>query len=472
MSGNFGTDFVWGAASSAFQIEGFSTEDGGGPSIWDTFCRVPGKIAYDDNGDIACDSYHRCGEDIGLLKELGVKAYRFSTSWARIDPRADGSWNKEGLAYYDRVVDLCLSSGITPYLTLYHWELPQAAQDRGGWQVRQTAEAFARFAGMMADHFRGRVSHYFTLNEPQCTVALGHQSGVHAPGKQLDTAGQFGVLVNQLLAHGLAQRAIQAADPKALVGIASTGRLCYPETETPENIQAAREATFAATDGDWTFTHHWLLDPICLGRFPDCAGTRLEPLVRAVTPEDMAIMHTVPHMLGYNIYNGHAVRAQGAGYVYAPRWPGFPRTALKWPVTPEVLDWGVRFLQERYGLPGYITENGVSCNDRVFLDGQVHDPDRIDFLARYLACLSRALENGADIRGYFHWALTDNFEWHNGYGERFGLVFMDYPGLRRIPKDSFRWYQQVIRTGNLTLSPGNQSSVSARSPQRPECDLP
>ena len=337
-------------------------------------------------------------------------------------------------------------------MTLYHWELPQAAQNRGGWQTRQTAEAFARYAGMMSDHFRGRVKHYFTLNEPQCTVSLGHQSGVHAPGKQLDLAGQFGVLVNQLLAHGLAQRAIRATDPEAVVGIASTGRLCYPERDTPEDIRAAREATFAVSDDDWAFTHHWLLDPICLGRFPDCGGTALEELVRQVTPEEMDIIHTVPDVLGYNIYNGNAVRADGTGYAYASRYPGFPRTAMKWPVTPEVMNWGVGFLQERYGLPCYITENGLSCNDRVYLDGQVHDADRIDFLARYLTCLGQAVERSMDVRGYFHWSLTDNFEWSNGYGERFGLIYIDYPTGRRIPKDSFRWYGQVARTGSVPQS--------------------
>lgn len=447
----FSKDFLWGAASSAYQIEGFSAEDGGGASIWDTFSHTPGKIAYADNGDTACDSYHRYAEDIALLQELGVGAYRFSASWARIDPNADGSWNREGLAYYDRVVDLCLENGITPYLTLYHWELPQAAQDRGGWQTRQTAEAFGRYAGMMAEHFRGRVRHYFTLNEPQCTVFLGHQSGVHAPGCQLELAGQFQVLVNQLLAHGLAQRAIRIADPGAVVGIASTGRLCYPEQETPEDIQAARDATFAVSDEDWAFTHHWYLDPICLGRFPECAGTELSALVRRVSRADMEIIHTVPHMLGYNIYNGHAVRATQTGFAYTDRYPGFPRTALKWPVTPEVMDWGVRFLQERYALPCYITENGLSCNDRIYLDGHVHDADRIDFLTRYLACLNRAAKNGADIRGYFHWALTDNFEWSNGYGERFGLVYVDYPTLRRIPKDSFRWYQEVVQSGAVPI---------------------
>lgn len=447
MSTAFPKDFLWGAASSAYQIEGYSTADGGGKSIWDTFCHTPGKIAYDDHGDIACDAYHRYAEDIALLKELGAKAYRFSTSWARIDPRADGAWNREGLAYYDRVVDLCLENGIIPYMTLYHWELPQAAEDRGGWRTEETAKAFGRYAGMMAAHFKGRVRHYFTLNEPQCTVSLGHQTGIHAPGLQLDLEGQFNVLVNQLLAHGYAQRAIKTADPEAIVGIASTGRLCYPETEAPENIHAARTATFAVSDGDWTFTHHWLLDPICLGRFPDGPGTRLEALAKAVPSEKMAIIHAVPDILGYNIYNGHAVKVTETGFEYSPRYPGFPRTAMKWPVTPEVLDWGVRFLYERYGIPGYITENGLSCNDRLYLDGKIHDIERVDFLSRYLNALHRSMVGGSDIRGYFQWALTDNFEWNNGYGERFGLVYVDYPTGTRVPKDSFYWYRKVIRTG-------------------------
>ncbi len=449
----FPESFVWGAASSAYQIEGHSTADGGGRSIWDTFCHTPGTIRYDDHGDIACDAYHRYAEDIALLKELGAKAYRFSTSWARIEPNADGVWNEKGLAYYDRLVDACLASGITPYITLYHWELPQAYEDRGSWRSRETAVAFGRYAGMMAAHFRGRVKHYFTLNEPQCTVGLGHDSCEHAPGFRLDRKGLFGVLVNQLLAHGHAQRAIKAADPEARVGIASTGRLCYPEPETPANIDAARKASFAVTDDDWTFTHHWYLDPICLGRFPEAPGTELGRLAKAVSAEDLAIIHTVPDMLGYNIYNGHAVQADHSGFRYVERYPGFPRTAMKWPVTPEVLDWGLRFLHERYQLPGYITENGLSCNDRIFLDGRVHDPDRIDFLARYLRCLGRAVENGADVRGYFQWSLTDNFEWSNGYGERFGLIYIDYPTGNRIPKDSFRWYREVIRTGEVSIHP-------------------
>ena len=297
----FPKEFVWGAASSAYQIEGHSTEKGGGVCIWDTFCQTPGNIYNDDNGDVACDAYHRFAEDIRLLKETGAKAYRFSTSWARLDPNADGHWNEDGIRYYDRVVDECLKQGITPWITLYHWELPQAAQDRGGWQNRRTAEAFGRFAGMMAAHFRGRVKHYFTLNEPQCTVGLGHDACIHAPGVKLDRAGCFGVLVNQLLAHGIAMKTIKALDPEAKVGIASTGRLCYPEFEMPADINAAREATFAVSDNDWEFTHHWYLDPIVLGRFPEAEGTELGRLASQVSPEDMEIIHAVPDFLGYNI---------------------------------------------------------------------------------------------------------------------------------------------------------------------------
>lgn len=445
----FPKDFLWGAASSAYQIEGYSLEDGGGASIWDTFAHTPGKIAYEDNGDIACDSYHRYEEDLELLKELGVKAYRFSTSWARIDPHADGCWNQAGIAYYDKIVDGCLARGIEPYITLYHWELPQSAEDRGGWRNEETAYAFGRFAKMMAEHFKGRVKNYFTLNEPQCTTSLGHQQGIHAPGLKMDLQTQFRVHVHQMIAHGLAQRAIKETDPTAIVGIASTGNLCYPETDA--DIEAARKATFATAEEFWIFTHQWLLDPICLGRFPDCAGTALEPLVRTVSAEQLEIIHTVPDILGFNVYNGHAIRASGDGFEYVAKYPGYPRTALKWPVTPEVLDYGMRFLHERYGKPMYITENGLSCNDKIYLDGRVHDLNRIDFLARYLTCLNQAIENGADIRGFFHWALTDNFEWHSGFGERFGLVFVDYPTVTRIPKDSFHWYKEVIRTGNVSF---------------------
>lgn len=440
----FPENFIWGAASSAYQIEGHSTADGGGLSIWDTFSHTPGNIDYGDTGDIACDAYHRYAEDIALLKATGASAYRFSTSWARVDPKADGTWNEAGLAYYDAVVNCCIENGLTPYMTLYHWELPQSAQDRGGWLNSETPLAFARYAGMMAEHFKGRVKNYFTLNEPQCTVSMGHKDALHAPGLKLGIEELFICWKHQLLAHGHAQRAIKAADSEAIVGLASTGQLCYPENETEADIAAARKATFETNPG-WLFSHHWLLDPICLGSFPQCDDEVLSSLAKAVTTEEMEIIHTVPDILGYNIYNGHEVRATADGFGQVLRYPGFPRTGIKWPVSEKVLDWGVRFLSERYGIPAFISENGLSCNDKIYLDGKVHDADRIDFLARYLSCLSRAIENGANMIGYFHWSLTDNFEWHNGYGERFGLIYIDYPSQKRILKDSYYWYSKLIK---------------------------
>lgn len=437
---------MWGAASSAYQIEGYSRSDGGGESVWDAFCRKKGAIANGESGAVACDAYHRFEEDLDILTQLGVRHYRFSTSWARVDPLGDGTWNPAGLAYYDRVVDACLERGITPWVTLYHWELPQAAEERGGWLAPETAQAFARFAGMMAGRFNGRVKHYFTLNEAQIVLKLGYAQGVHAPGKQYEPPQLARCWKHLLMAHGLAARAVRQAAPGAQVGIASTGRLCYPHT--PADRRASAKAAFAMPDEDWMFTHSCVLDPVCLGGISP-EGPQLAALVREVTAREWEVIHAVPDMIGVNSYNGSEVAAGADGApVYLPRCPGFPRTALKWPITPEIMEYGYEDLYERYRLPLYVTECGLSCNDRVFLDGEVHDPDRIDFLTRYLSALGRGAEK-ADIRGFFHWSLTDNFEWHSGYGERFGLVYVDYSSQRRVLKDSARWYAGVVRANGL-----------------------
>ena len=440
----FPRGFLWGAASAAPQIEGYSTADGGGASVWDIYSHTPGKIDFGENGDVACDSYHRYAEDAALAANLGADVYRFSVSWARCDPLGDGNWNKAGFEYYGRVADECLRRGVQPVVTLYHWELPQAAEEHGGWLVPETAEAFARFAGRMAEYLRGRVKLYFTLNEPQCTVTMSYGDGSHAPGRVLDKAGQFRVLVNQQLAHGLAMRAVKAADPDCTVGIVSTGRHCFPDSESPEDIAAARLAGFDLAGGDPLFTHNWLLDPIFYGSYPDCEGTEWAELAASVTPRELEIIHCPPEAIGYNIYHGKRVRAAGGGYEFVPEYPGFPRTSLGWPITPEALDWSVRYLYERYPVPTYIAENGLACADVVSLDGRVHDPQRIDFLARYLAALSRAAAGGVDLRGWLHWSLTDNFEWSNGYYPRFGLVYCDYRTGERIPKDSYYWLRELI----------------------------
>ena len=444
----FCEDFVWGAASSAYQTEGYPTADGGGESVWDVFCRAPGAIANGDDGSVACDGYHRFEEDIGLLASLGLSAYRFSTSWARIDPNGDGCWNEAGLRYYDRVVDCCLKNGVSPWMTLFHWELPQALEEKGGWQNCKTAEAFSRFAGMMAERFKDRVRHFITLNEPQIVLKLGYSDGVHAPGKQLSLPQLVSCWKNLMLAHGLSFRAIRNAAPQAQIGIASTGKLCYPHS--PSDETAARQETFRLTDTDWMFTHPLVLDAVCFGQVTPEAGA-LSGLLQTVTPEEWAVMHAVPDFIGVNAYNGSEI-AEGADGrpVYLPRPVGAPRTALKWPITPEIMEDGLSYLFDRYGLALYVTECGLSCNDRIYLDGQVHDLDRIDFLHRYLLSLRKGAEK-ADIRGFFHWSLTDNFEWHSGYGDRFGLVYIDFSTQKRTLKDSAGWFSRTARENGRNL---------------------
>lgn len=440
----FPKEFLWGVASSAYQTEGYPAADGGGCSIWDTFCAKEGKIADRSDGAVATDSYHRYQEDIALIPQMGLSVYRFSISWARLDPNGTGQWNESGFQFYRKLIDCCIKNGITPFVTLYHWELPQALEDSGGWRNRETALAFGRYAEEVARRFSETVTHFITLNEPQCTVFLGHGNGVHAPGLQLDLEGQFAVLHHQLLAHGLAVKAIRAISPTAQIGIASTGRLCYPQSDTSRDVQASEQATFQTPDDDWGFTHQMILDPICLGNYPRGAGEGLTQLFSKISPSDLKVISAPIDFIGLNIYNGSEIFADAEGNpTYAPKPQGHPITALGWPVTPEVMEWGIQHIYNRYHLPIYITENGMSCHDCISLDGNVHDPNRIDFLERYLHFLSRGIAAGSDVRGYFHWSLTDNFEWNGGYCQRFGLVYVDYATGRRIPKDSAGWFREI-----------------------------
>lgn len=447
----FKGDFIWGVASSSYQTEGAAFEDDKGASIWDLFCRKPGTIDYGHTGEIACDFYHRYEEDIRLMAELGIKNYRFSLSWPRIFPNGKGTLlNQRGLDYYDRVVDLCLSLGITPWITLYHWDLPAALE--GGWEDCSTAYAFADYVEFITQHFKGRVRHYFTLNEPQCIVDLGYGRGIHAPGKKLPTKERFKCWYHVLLANGLAIRKMRNADPGIKVGIVSTGDMCYPQTY--EDMDAAKLLSFPDGDG-WGFTHHWLLDPICLGSFPHTENKELSDAVLSITQKDKEIIRVPMDFIGLNLYNGHAAALIDGKPSYVPKHAGFPRTALKWPVVPEVMRYGPRWIYERYGLPLIITENGQSCNDRIYLDGHVHDPDRIDYLQRYLSELSKACSDGVPVLGYFHWSFTDNFEWTSGYEERFGLVYVNYPSQKRIPKDSAYWYSKTILENGKNITENN-----------------
>ena len=456
----FDKNFLWGTASSSYQIEGAFTEDGKGLSIWDTFSNKPGNIAHDENGNKACDHYHRYREDIALMKNLGIQAYRFSISWSRIFP--DGivkdsdcniRYNKAGLDFYDKIVNFCLENNIKPFITIYHWDLPQALEDKGGWLNRETAFVFADYAEFICKHFSDRVTNIATINEPQIISGLGYMLGLHAPGKKLDTVSVLSVIHHLALAHGLAVTKMRAvAKQPVKIGFSSTGGLCYPSKECDEDIDAARAECFNIVKGNMTFNHTIFCDMTCLGRYPDIAGTELhlEPGLEKighyeelpfVKKGDIELIHQPIDYLGINVYNGHEINAAG----YINKKPGSPRTALGWPVTPGVMNYGIRYLYERYNLPIYIFEDGLACNDIISLDGKVHDSNRIDFLTRYLTDLEKAYKAGVPILGYFHWSFTDNFEWHSGYDPRFGLVFVDYETQQRIPKDSAYWYSDLIK---------------------------
>ncbi len=456
----FDKNFLWGTASSSYQIEGAFTEDGKGLSIWDTFSNKPGNIAHDENGNKACDHYHRYREDIALMKSLGIQAYRFSISWSRIFPDgivkdSDGNirYNKAGLDFYDKIVNFCLENNIKPFITIYHWDLPQALEDKGGWLNRETAFVFADYAEFICKHFSDRVTNIATINEPQIISGLGYMLGLHAPGKKLDTVSVLSVIHHLALAHGLAVTKMRAvAKQPVKIGFSSTGGLCYPSKECDEDIDAARAECFNIVKGNMTFNHTIFCDMTCLGRYPDIAGTELhlEPGLEKighyeelpfVKKGDIELIHQPIDYLGINVYNGHEINAAG----YINKKPGSPRTALGWPVTPGVMNYGIRYLYERYNLPIYIFEDGLACNDIISLDGKVHDSNRIDFLTRYLTDLEKAYKAGVPILGYFHWSFTDNFEWHSGYDPRFGLVFVDYETQQRIPKDSAYWYSDLIK---------------------------
>ena len=443
-------DFIWGVACASYQCEGGWDADGKGLNIWDEFChdKAGGHIRGGDTGDVACDSYHRFREDVALMKQHNIRAYRFSVSWARVIPDGDGAVNEAGLDYYSQLVDELLANGIEPMITLYHWDLPSALQDKGGWLNRDIVEAFGRYAGILAERFKGRVSKYMTLNEPQCAARLGYGVGVHAPGLKLSEEKVAQVFHHLCLSHSAAYRAIKAAAGEdTQVGVASCGGLYYPEHDTPAGREAAYQATFDLSRDDWAFTFNIFLDPLCLKKYDASAPDCVKHFAATVDPADWDLMEK-PDFIGINVYNGHEVDDAGAN---VPRYPGFPLTGCKWPVTPEVMHFGPLNIARRYGLPVYITENGQSCNDRVHMDGQVHDPERIDFLHRYLLELSKAVEEGLDLRGYLQWSFLDNFEWNSGYGERFGIVYVDYRTCQRIPKDSARWYAKVIETNGECL---------------------
>lgn len=444
----FAKDFVWGAATSSYQIERTGRDSGKGQNIWDVFTKEPGRVYEGHTGDIACDHYHRFREDVAYMKELGLKGYRFSIDWSRVLPEGTGKVNEKGIDFYNALIDELLEQGIEPYITLYHWELPYEIYKRGGWMNPEIVEWFGQYARLVAERFSDRVKYFFTLNEPQCFVGLGFLQGCHAPGVKAPLRDTFEMAHNALKAHGRAVQMLRAYGKQNVqIGYAPTSGMCYPEKETPKDIEAARKALFALPDdlSNWTWNVSWWSDPVILGKYPEEGMKKYEKYLPVITDEDMKLISQPIDFYGQNIYNGRCIRMGTDGRPEEVRRPaGFPKTATNWPVTPEALYWGPKFLYERYRKPIYITENGMACHDTVSQDGKVHDPNRIDFLARYLKNLKRAAEE-IDIRGYFQWSLMDNFEWDKGYAERFGIIYVDFETQERIWKDSAYWYRDLIR---------------------------
>ncbi len=445
---SFKKDFVWGTATASYQVEGAWNEDGKGESIWDVFCHQEGHVDDGHTGDVACDHYHRFKEDVALMASLGIKAYRFSLAWTRLFPNGTGELNERGVQFYSDLIDELLSHGIEPYVTLYHWDLPYALHQQGGWLNPACVQWFADYAATAVRLYSDRVTNFITFNEPQVFVGHGYLSVAHAPGIIVSYKDAFQICHNVLKAHGAAVKAMRAAASRPIrIGYAPTCSGNYPKEETPANIEAVRKAMFACPPLDrgvmWNVS--WWSDPVVLGRYPEEGLRMYKDYLPVITDEDMELISQPIDFYGQNIYNGHELTVDEHGNaVEVPRPVGHPKTAIQWPVTPKALRFGPRFLYERYHLPIVITENGMSAHDVVSLDGAVHDPNRIDFLERYLAELERATDDGVDVEGYFLWSFMDNFEWARGYNERFGIVYVDYTTGERIPKDSARWYTKWI----------------------------
>lgn len=456
----FPVDFVWGVATSAYQIEGAIDEGGRGPSIWDTFCRQSETIRNGDTGDVACDHYHRFRDDVQLIRELQIPAYRLSISWPRVAPNDAREPNEAGLAFYDALVDELLAAGIEPWVTLYHWDLPQYLQDRGGWLDAGIVDSFANYTRLVVDRLSDRVQRWITINEPQCTTHFGHGDGSHAPGIKLGLHEQLAVAHNILLAHGRSVAVIREyAKRPPSVGWAPVGNTFSPATERAEDIEAARRATMGVEAGNlWNNT--WFSDPVFLGRYPEEGLMTYGSAVPQWTPQDMEQISAPLDFLGLNIYTSKLAAADGDLWKEVNPSIGYAHTDMGWPMREECLYWGPRFHGERYRVPLIITENGMANLDWPQSHGQIDDPQRIDYIRRHLSTLQRCIGEGFDVQGYFYWSLLDNFEWAEGYQRRFGLIYIDFETGRRIPKSSAHWYQEVVRSNGQSIFKNTRDSHS------------
>jgi len=443
----FPKHFIFGAAAASYQVEGAATADGKGPSVWDMMCRWPDKVWEGNTGDVACDHYHRYKEDVGIMRRMGLQAYRLSVSWPRVMPDGTGRINDAGLDFYDRLIDELLAAGIQPWVTLFHWDFPQALFLRGGWLNPKSPDWFADYTRVLCDRLSDRVSHWITLNEPQCYIGLGHISGDHAPGLKLPMKEALLALHHTLLAHGRSAQVLREhAKTPPSIGLATVGSTRVPASDKPRDIEAARREMFAVREKTHLWVNSWFTDPLILGGYPEDGLKLFGKDAPRIVPSEMAVMRQPLDFFGVNTYSGQMVRAgrHGAETVKSPDGP--PLTTMGWTVRPDCLYWGPRFFYERYKLPIVMTENGMANCDWVHLDGKVHDPQRIDYVSRHLAALGRAIRDGVKVNGYFYWSILDNFEWGHGYKQRFGLVHVDYASGKRTLKDSALWYRKVIAT--------------------------
>ncbi len=450
----FPKDFLWGAASAAYQVEGAYNEDGKKDGVWDHFTHLPGYVDYAETGDVACDHYHRFREDVAIMKKLGLKSYRFSVSWPRVIPEGTGKVNEKGLKFYSDLVDELIAAGIEPMVTLFHWNYPMALYEKGGWKNDESPDWYAAYVKVVVEALSDRVKYWMTFNEPQLFIGGGHHIAFHAPFEKNSQKDMMRIYRNLFLAHGKGISVIREnAKQVVKAGMAPTGSVYVPKDDSKEELERARKASFALNKDSYSFSNSWWADPIMLGHFPEEAKDIFGDDLPVFSDEEWKLISQDLDFYGFNVYQ--AARSGGFGdrkdkydeYSYRGR----PKTVIGWNVTPEVLYYAPKFFYERYKKPVMITENGLANVDWESLDGKVHDPQRIDFLNRYLLQLERAIDDGVEVLGYQYWSIMDNFEWANGYDPRFGLVYVDYRDLRRIPKDSAYWYSEVIRTNGQSL---------------------
>ncbi len=434
--------FIYGAGTAAYQIEGAYNEDGKGLNIWDVYTERHGMICNGEDGKVACDHYHRFKEDVALMKELGLHAYRFSVSWARILPEGTGRINQAGIDFYNALIDELVAAGIEPYLTLFHWDLPLALHERGGLLNRDFADWFAEYAGIAAEHFSDRVKHITTFNEPQCVMG-GYLGESRAPGMNLSLKEAFRAVHHIVLAHGKATDAMRRVGaPDLQIGIAPCGFIATPATNSPEDVERARLESLDTLHGkSWFASPTLYSDPIMLGHYSPAIMAQYAEYLPEGWQEDMAQIHRPVDFYCQNFYQSTLCSAE-KGFIQPGS--GNPRNSAGWNILPEGIYWAVRFLYERYRTPIIISENGICGHEWVSDDGCVHDPQRIDFIRWHLNWLEKAEQDGVDVRGYFYWSFMDNFEWAEGYKERFGLIFIDYQTMQRTVKDSGWWYRDTI----------------------------